>query len=267
MMIVCWSLGVWGTTVQGVNRVPFLKDIYTTTRMIGDDPGPERVQISREQGHHEPVDQLDEWIKEIHIFFTESTVQPRRDIISYADLVARPKVSSDPRNPLTSVECRNKESPTKPPRVVKSTRQETWKQLGDTGPKIEALPLATDAITRAEASARMHTGLHVTGTNDTTQEENHIFVWKDIGGKMPSDSSRRLDASMQPQTPSNGSDIGSTSTGIDGVRMSEYSEDSDGPMTGSSEIVSVSLSDSSIGSRPPQSAETRNQVPRHMKTR
>ena len=26
------------------NRVSLLKDVYTTTRMIGDDPGPERVQ-------------------------------------------------------------------------------------------------------------------------------------------------------------------------------------------------------------------------------
>ena len=121
-----------------------------------------------------------------------------------------------------SVEGRNMESPTKPPRVVESTRQDIWKQRWDTGLKIGAIPQATDAITRAEVSARIHTGLRATGTNDTTQEENHIFVWKDIGGEMPSDSPRRLDASMRPQTPSNGSDIGSTSAGIDAVSISFF---------------------------------------------
>ena len=111
---------------------------------------------------------------------------------------------------------------------MESTRQDIWKQLGDTGLEIGAKPLATDAITRVEVSARMHTGLHMTGTNDMTQEENHIFVWKDIGGKMPSDSPRGLDASMRPQTPINGSAIGLKSTGIDAVSISVYSEDQGG---------------------------------------
>ena len=93
----------------------------------------------------------------------------------------------------------------------------------------------------------------MTGTNDTTREENNIFVWKDIGGKMPIDSHRRLDASMWLQTPSNGSNIGLTSTGIDAVSLSVYSEDSDGPMTVSSGIYAASLSDSSIGSEDLQS--------------
>ena len=56
---------------------------------------------------------------------------------------------------------------------------------------------------------------------------------------MPSDSPRRLDAS-------NGSNIGLTSTSIDGVSISVYS---DGPMKVSSGIDPTSLSDSSIGSK------------------
>jgi hypothetical protein len=186
-------------------------------RMIGDDPGLKRIQrgtgwrlsyshsltgfrISREQGHHEPVDQLDEWIKEIHLFSTTSTVQPGRDIASYADMGGRPKVSSNPWTPLMSVECRNRESTSKLPMTVDRTRQEIWKQLDEMGLKMEATPLATDAITRVKEGVSMHTGLHVTGTNDTTQEENNVFVWKDVGGKIHRDNPRILDASMQPDT-------------------------------------------------------------------
>ena len=44
-----------------------------------------------------------------------------------------------------SAEVRNKDSPSKPPRDVESTRQDIWKQLGDTGLKIGAIPLDTDA--------------------------------------------------------------------------------------------------------------------------
>jgi hypothetical protein len=117
------------------------------------------------------------------------------------------------------------------------------------GRKIEAIPTATDAITKVKERMRMRTRLHMTGTNDTTQVKNHIFEWKDIGGKVPSGSPRRLDAYMRPQTPSNGSDIGSTSPGIDAVSIVAYSEDSDGPMRVSSGIDAASLSDSSIGSK------------------
>ena len=132
--------------------------------------------------------------------------------------------------------------------IVERTRQEVWKQLVDTGLKIGSIPLATDAIIRVKVGVRMHTGLHATGTNDMTQEENNIFVWKDIGKKMPCDSRRRLVASMWSQTPSNGRYIGLTSTGIEAVSISVYSEDSDGPMTVLSGKDAVSLSDSSIGS-------------------
>ena len=68
------------------------------------------------------------------------------------------------------------------------------------GLKMEATPLATDAITRVKEGVSMHTGLDVTGTNDTTQEENKVFVWKDVGGKLHRDNPRILDASMQPDT-------------------------------------------------------------------
>ena len=57
--------------------------------------------------------------------------------------------------------------------------------------------------------------LYEPGENDTTQEQGNIFVWKDIWKKLEvsCDSPQTKDASMQPQTPSNGSDIGSISTG------------------------------------------------------
>ena len=87
-----------------------------------------------------------------------------------------------------SVEGRNRESASIPPVTVEITRQEIWNQLGDMGRKIETIPTAKDAITKVKESVRMRTGLHVTGANDTTQVKNHIFEWKDIGGKMPSDS-------------------------------------------------------------------------------
>jgi hypothetical protein len=44
------------------------------------------------------------WIREIHLFSTNSTVQLGRDIVSYSDLGARPKVSSDPWTPLMAIE-------------------------------------------------------------------------------------------------------------------------------------------------------------------
>jgi hypothetical protein len=100
----------------------------------------------------------------------------------------------------------------------------------------------------SKATVRMHMGLHVTGIKDMTQEGNHILVWKDIGGKMRSDRPRRLNASIRQQRPSNGSDIGSTPTGIDAVSILVYSKDSDGPITVSSGIYAASLSDSSLGS-------------------
>ena len=49
------------------DRVSLLQDIYMNTRMIENDPRPDRVPrctirrvTRREQGHHEPVDRLDE---------------------------------------------------------------------------------------------------------------------------------------------------------------------------------------------------------------
>ena len=68
----------------------------------------------------------------------------------------------------------------------------------------------------------MYLGLYATGAKDTTQEEDNIFVLKDIGEKvkMSCDSPKVIDASMQPQTPSNGSDIDSISTGIAASSMS-----------------------------------------------
>ena len=95
---------------------------------------------------------------------------------------------------------------------------------------------------------RMRTGLHVTRTNGTTQLENHIFEWKDIGGKVPSDSPTRLEASMRPQTQDNDRNKDWTSTEVDAVSISTFSEDSDGPMTASSGKDAVLLSDSRLGS-------------------
>ena len=70
--------------------------------------------------------------------------------------------------------------------------------------------------------------------NDTTQELSHIFVWKDIWKKLEvSQKSQQIeDASIQPQTPSNESDIGSVSTGIFALSMSSHSwwSDTDGPL-------------------------------------
>ena len=65
---------------------------------------------------------------------------------------------------------------------------------------------------------------------------------------MSRDSPKVTDASMQPQSPSSGSDIGSISTGIVASNMSSHSGYSDRPMTVSSGIGTVSLSDSSLGS-------------------
>ena len=93
------------------NRVSLLQDIYTNKRMLEIDPRPEKVwhgtrrrvtqshcltgfRISREQGHHEPVDRLDEWIGEVHLFSPASTFWPERGVVSNTDLGARPKVSS-----------------------------------------------------------------------------------------------------------------------------------------------------------------------------
>ena len=80
-----------------------------------------------------------------------------------------------------------------------------------------------------------------TGANDTTQEKDNIFVRKDIWRKveMSRDSPKVTDASMQPQSTSSGSDIGSISTGIVASSMLSHSRDSDGPMTASSRIDAV----------------------------
>ena len=77
--------------------------------------------------------------------------------------------------------------------------------------------------------------------NDTTQERDNIFMWKDIWKKveMSCDSPKAVDASMQSQTPSNVSYIGSISMGIVASSMSLQSGDSDGPMTASSRIDAV----------------------------
>ena len=79
----------------------------------------------------------------------------------------------------------------------------------------------------------MYLGLYATGAKDTTQEEDNIFVLKDIGEKVKM-SRDVIDKSMQPQTPSNGSSLGSISTGIATSSMLSYSRDSDEPMTVSS---------------------------------
>ena len=207
-VFITGDMGNNGAGDENIDRISLLKDIYTTTRTMEDDPGPQRVQrgtgqrvshshcligfrFGREHDRTEPVDRLDEWIKEVKSFSTTSAVQPRRDVISYTELGARPKVSSDPRMQPMSVEGRNKESAPIPLVTVDRPRQEIWNQLGDMGRKIEAIPTATDAITRVKERVRKRMRLHVTGTNDTTQVKNHIFEWKDIGGKMPSDSPRR----------------------------------------------------------------------------
>ena len=65
---------------------------------------------------------------------------------------------------------------------------------------------------------------------------------------MSRDSPKVIDASIQPHTQSNDSDIGSVSTGIVAFSISSHSGDSVGPMTASSGIDAVSLSDSSSGS-------------------
>ena len=95
-----------------------------------------------------------------------------------------------------------------------------------------------------------HLELHKIGENDTTQENDKIFVWKDIWKKveMSCDSLKVIDSSMQPQTQSNVSDTGSISTGIVASSMLSHSRDSDGPMTVSSGIDAASLSDSRLGS-------------------
>ena len=89
--------------------------------------------------------------------------------------------------------------------------------------------------------------LYKTRENDTTQERDNIFMWKDIWKKveMSCNNPEVIDASMQPHTPSNGSDIDSVSTGIDALSMLSHSRDSDGPMTASSGIDAALLSDSS----------------------
>ena len=61
----------------------------------------------------------------------------------------------------------------------------------------------------------------------TKEGENHIFEWKDLGGKLPSDSPTRIDASMRLQTPDKDSNEDSTSKGINPLNSSTISEDSD----------------------------------------
>jgi hypothetical protein len=53
--------------------------------------------------------------------------------------------------------------------------------------------------------------LYETGEDDTTQEKDHIFVWKDIWRQveMYRDSPKVIDASIQPHSQSSDSDIGS----------------------------------------------------------
>ena len=60
-----------------------------------------------------------------------------------------------------SVEGMNRKSASIPPVTVERTRQEIWNQLGYMGCKIQAIPTATDAITKVKESVRMRTGLHV----------------------------------------------------------------------------------------------------------
>ena len=105
-----------------IDRISLLKDIYKTTRMIEVDPRPERVQhgTGRRVSHshclttfgfsrgQDQTDWLDEWIKEVQSFFTTSAVQPKKDIISYVELGARPKVPSDQQTPAMSVEDRDR---------------------------------------------------------------------------------------------------------------------------------------------------------------
>ena len=97
------------------------------------------------------------WTSGLRIKETSPTLPPEIDIVFYADLGARPKVSSDPRNPMMSVDGRDRELPSKPPLIVVRTRQEVWKQLEDNSLKIGAIPLTSDAITRIKKSVGMHT--------------------------------------------------------------------------------------------------------------
>ena len=149
------------------------------------------------------------------------------------------------------------ESPDKdkiPPVTMGRPKQEIWDQLGDMDCQTKKIPRVTEAFTKVKERVKMCMGLHVRGKKRQ---------WKDISGKMPSDSPRRLDASMRPQTPSNGSDIGSTSTGIDAVSIVAYSEDSDGPMTVSLGIDAASLSDSSLESEVLESLPSSPDVQEH----
>ena len=88
--------------------------------------------------------------------------------------------------------------------------------------------------------------LYETRENDMTQERDNIFMWKKV--EMSCNNPEVIYTSMQPHTPSNGSDIDSVSTGIDALSMLSHRGDSDGPMTASSGIDTASLSDLSLGS-------------------
>ena len=160
---------------EHIDRVSLLKDIYTTTRMIENDPGPESIRrgtrrrvsyshcltgfrISREQGHHEPVDRLDQWIGELHLFSPASTFWPERGVVSTTDLVARPKVSCNSQISTTSVKDRKQEMLSE--QAVSMINEETSLKIKEQ-PKMVNMPRQVE-WTNLE--------LYEPVENDTTQE-------------------------------------------------------------------------------------------------
>ena len=78
------------------------------------------------------------------------------------------------------------------PMIIEGTRQEMWKQLEDTGLKMEAMPMITEVDNTARETVRMHMGC--------MQQEQKIRHNREITPlKISRDSPRVIDASMQPQ--------------------------------------------------------------------
>ena len=88
----------------------------------------------------------------------------RKDITSYAELRARPKVSNVPRTPPMFFEDRNRESAPIPHMTMERPSQEIWDQLEDKGRETGATRTAVDAITKVKERVRMRKGLHMTRT-------------------------------------------------------------------------------------------------------
>ena len=116
-------------------------------------------RVTREQGHHEPVERMDEWIGDVHLISPASTFWPEGGVISKTALGVRSKLSGNSQASTTLVKDRKKEAFTEhaAPMFIEETSMEMEEQ-----PEMEHMPKQVEG-TNLE--------LYGTGENERYLEE------------------------------------------------------------------------------------------------